>query len=54
MDNKYSIFRKESCTICNGKKVIVSKKNHTKPKYVSCDHCNGKGFLKILKHDYDY
>ena len=54
MEDHYSIWKKRTCDICNGKKVIIVKNNHTKPEYVPCDHCNGKGFLKLLKSDYDY
>ena len=54
MYDPFSIWKKEESEICNGKKVIIVKNNHKNPEYVSCDHCNGKGYLKILKSDYDY
>ena len=52
MDNKYSIFRKEVCPVCQGFKYIEVKKECIE--IIPCENCNGKGYLKILKDDYDY
>jgi len=55
MDNRYSIFKKEKCPVCHGLRLIESvNPEKRKIKKVLCDHCDGKGYLKILKHDYDY
>jgi len=57
MDNRYSIFKKEPCFICKGERYIFVEYKLKGKKYIGktlCPHCGGKGFLKILKSDYDY
>ena len=58
MDDRYSINRREPCPLCNGRVEHTMIVGQTPESYseetVPCDHCKGKGFLKILKHDYDY
>ena len=57
MDNRYSIFKKEPCFICKGERYIFAEYKLKGKKYIGktlCPHCGGKGFLKILKSDYDY
>lgn len=57
MDNRYSIFKKEICFVCKGIRYIFTEYKLHGKKYVGktlCAFCDGKGYLKILKNDYDY
>ena len=45
----------ETCNVCNGdKRIIEKRKNSVSQHIVECPLCGGKGYLKILKTDYDY
>ena len=54
MPDQDSIFRKECCPVCHGLKYVEIKSKKYKAVIEPCNHCNGKGFLKILKSDYEY
>lgn len=55
MDDKYKIFRKESCYLCKGQRQIEIQCRTKKNKYYKlCPACEGKGYLNILKSDYEY
>jgi len=53
-DYRDSIYKREPCTICKGLKYIEVKSPKYKAVIEPCKHCDNKGFLKILKNDYDY
>jgi transcription elongation factor Elf1 len=55
MYDPYSIYKYEMCPICKGLKILESRNpKNGKIYHVACENCNGKGYLKILKSDYDY
>ena len=57
MDYSHNIFIKKSCFICEGQgKVNIVFKIDGKLHTITtlCFHCLGKGYLKLLKSDYDY
>lgn len=57
MPDSISIFKKETCFICKGTRLVVItfKFGNRKFNVTSlCFHCLGKGFLKLFKSDYDY
>ena len=55
MDDRHSINRREPCPVCDGLKYIeVLNPQKGQKRIHQCEYCHGKGYLKILKHDYDY
>lgn len=49
-----TIYKNESCSVCNGLGVLIVQDNGSKDgKKQVCFHCNGQKILRVLKSGYD-